>query len=215
MAMLFNVNIRSAYEAGSYQGTHPIGYVLARGDFGLGALHGNDGDLVIEGGRAYRTAFDGTTSDLSPDTTISYATVVAFTADRRFEVTTAMDREDFEELLAANVPLADRIWALRISGVFAHVTSGASKAQREPYRPLAEVLPEYNFLRHEDTAGALVSFHSPEFLAGVSLVGLHYHRLSGDRSQGGHVTDFTIERAVVEACEATGFTFELAAHAAR
>jgi acetolactate decarboxylase len=215
MAVLFNINTRSAYEAGSYQGTHPIGYVLARGGFGLGALHGNDGDLVIEGGRAYRTAFDGSTSDLSPDATVSYGTVVDFTADHSFEVTTAIGREDFEKLLAASVPLADRIWALRISGVFTHVTSGASKAQRYPYRPLAEVLPEYNFLRHEDIAGTLVSFYNPEFLSGICLAGLHYHWLSGDHSQGGHVTDFAVQRAVVEACEATGFTFELASHVAR
>ena len=216
MTVLFNVNTRSAYEAGGYTGSHELGYAMTFGDFGLGALDRNDGDLVIEGGRAYRTAFDGVTAELPPEATTSYATLIPFTADRRFEVARGSSdaptgRAEFEKLLAASIPLADRIWALRIRGTFTHVTSGASRAQERPYRPLAEVLPTYNFQCHENVTGTLVCFHSPDFLAGIGVVGPHYHWLSENHAQGGHVTDFAIDHAVVEACEATGFTFELPA----
>jgi acetolactate decarboxylase len=211
MTVLFNVNTRSAYEAGCYTGTHRIDHVLGFGDFGLGALNHNDGDLVIEGARAYRTAFDGVTSQLPPEATTSYATVIPFVADRAFEVTTPLDKAEFELLLAATIPLANRIWALRIRGVFTQVTSGASRAQALPYRPLAEVLPTYNFQNHENTAGTLIAFHSPAYLSGIGVVGPHYHWLSDDRAQGGHVNAFTIDHVVVEACEATGFAFELPA----
>lgn len=209
MTALFNVNTRSAYEAGCYAGSHRLDYVMKFGDFGLGALNHNDGDLVIEGGHAYRTDFDGATSQLPPETTTSYASVIPFAAERGFEVTTPTGQAEFEEMLAAAVPLADRIWALRIRGTFTQVTSGASRAQSVPYRPLAEVLPTYNFLRHENTTGTLVAFHSPVHLAGVGVVGPHYHWLSDDHAQGGHVTAFAIDHVVVEACEATSFVLEL------
>ena len=209
MTVLFNVNTRAAYEAGGYTGTHSLGYAMTFGDFGLGALDRNDGDLVVEGGRAYRTAFDGVTTELPPEATTSYATLIPFAADHRFEVAAPMGKAEFERLLAASIPLTDRIWALRIRGTFTRVTSGASRPQEQPYRPLAEVLPTYNFQCHEYVAGTLVCFHSPDFLVGVGVVGPHYHWLSKDHAQGGHVIDFDIDHAVVEACEATGFTFEL------
>jgi acetolactate decarboxylase len=209
MTVLFNVNTRSAYEAGCYAGSHRLDHVLRFGDFGLGALNHNDGDLVIEGGRAYRTAFDGSTAQLPPEATTSYATVIPFFVDRGFEVAESMGQAEFEGLLAASIPLANRIWALRIRGLFTQVTSGASRAQTLPYRPLAEVLPTYNFQRHDHAIGTLVAFHSPAYLSGIGVVGPHYHWLSDDHAQGGHVTGFTIEHVVVEACEATGFAFEL------
>ena len=211
MTTLFNVNTRSAYEAGCYAGSHRLDYVLKFGDFGLGALDHNDGDLVVEGGRAYRTAFDGVTKELPAEATTSYASVIPFVVDCGFEVAAPAGKAEFERLLAASIPLANRIWALRIRGTFAHVVSGASRAQNVPYRPLAEVLPTYNFRRHEKTAGTLVAFHSPVYFSGIGVVGPHYHWLSDDRAQGGHATDFAIEHAVVEVCEATGFAFELPA----
>jgi acetolactate decarboxylase len=209
MTILFNVNTRSAYEAGGYTGSHRIEDLLKHGDFGLGALHENDGDLVVVDGSAYRTSFEGFTEELTADATSSYATVIPFTVDRSFEVYKPLGREQFEEMLAGLVPLADRIWAVRIRGVFTLVVSGASRAQARPYRPLAEVLPTYNFQSHADTAGTMVGFHSPASFTGVGVVGPHYHWLSDDRGQGGHATRFVIDHAVVELCEADAFAFEL------
>ena len=77
--------------------------------------------------------------------------------------------------------------------------------------PEAEVLPTYNFRRHENTDGTLVAFHSPAYFSGIGVVGPHCHWLSADHAQGGHATSFAIDHVVVEACEATGFAFELPA----
>jgi acetolactate decarboxylase len=211
MTVLFNANTRSAYQAGYYTGALTIRDLLAHGDVGLGALEGNDGELVINGGRAYRTAADGSTTELPPEATTPYATVVPFTAGRSFPVS-ATDRAGVERLLAASLPLVNRTWALRIHGSFEFVTAGASQRQQPPYAPLEEVMATYRYLRHTQTTGTLVAFHCPAYLTGIDYVGAHYHWLSDDHTQGGHVAadaDFAVRQATVEACEATSYTVEL------
>ncbi len=209
MAVLFNANTRSAYQGGYYTGSHRISDVLTHGDTGLGALDGNDGELVIDRGVAYRTAEDGSTAELDGGVGTPYATVIPFRAEQSFGIDDPLDRAAFERRLAGLIPLANRIWALRIHGHFSAVTAGASARQRPPYRPLAEVMPTYHNLTHIDTTGTLVAFHCPIFLTGTDHVGGHYHWLSDDHGQGGHVVDFRLTRASVEVCEAAGYAVDL------
>lgn len=209
MTVLFNANFRSAYQAGYYTGSHRVDEVLGHGDTGLGALADNDGELVIDRGIAYRTAEDGTTVELDGAVGTPYATVIPFRAEQTFGIDDPLDKAGFERRLAGLLPLANRIWALRIHGQFSRVTAGASGRQRPPYRPLAEVLPTYNNLTHTDTTGTLVAFHCPVFLTGTDFVGAHYHWLSDDHGQGGHVVDFRFIRASIEVCGATGYAVDL------
>ncbi|MGH3598789.1 MAG: acetolactate decarboxylase, partial [Pseudonocardiaceae bacterium] len=155
---------------------------------------------------AYRTAADGTTNELHGDVCTPYATVIPFRAEQTFGIDDPLDRARFERRLAGILPLTNRIWALRIHGHFSSVTTGASRRQHPPYRPLAEVLPTYHNLTHTDTTGTLIAFHCPVYLAGVDI---HYHWLSDERGQGGPVTDFRLTRTSIQACEATGFTVDL------
>jgi acetolactate decarboxylase len=209
MITLFNANTRSAYQAGYYDGAFTIGDLLAKGDFGLGALARNDGELVVLDGVAWRTTENGTTTRLGADDGTPYATVLPFRAERALEVTGALGKDAFEAFVARSVPLANRIWALRIRGRLAFVEAGASGPQSQPYRPLAEVFATYTMHRHEDVDGTLVAFACPDFLHGVDFVGFHYHLLSDDCEHGGHVVDFEIVAGTVELCEATAYRVAL------
>jgi tetratricopeptide (TPR) repeat protein len=51
---VYNAHTRSAYQAGYYTGTFAVADILSRGDTGLGALDGNDGEPVIGTGAAWR-----------------------------------------------------------------------------------------------------------------------------------------------------------------
>jgi acetolactate decarboxylase len=208
-AVLFNANTRSAYQAGFYDGAFSIGALLEHGDFGLGALERNDGELVILDGQAWRTAEDGTTHKLDADARTPYATVVPFTAERTLSVSEPIDKDGFEQFIADAVPLDNRIWALKISGSFDFVVAGASGPQTPPYRPLAEVFATYTLHRTESFDGTLVAFACPVFLTGVDFVGFHYHLLSDDLHHGGHVTDLAVRDVTVEFCEATSYSVAL------
>jgi acetolactate decarboxylase len=209
VSRLYNANTRSAYQAGYYTGAFTVADILTHGDTGLGALDGNDGELVIDQGIAWRTAADGTTSQLGPGAMSPFATVIDWHTDQRFDLHARLGRDDFEAELACRLPLRNRIWALRIHGTFARVTAGAGDRQQRPYRPLVDVMPDYANLTWHDSAGTLVAFHCPVYLSGIDYVGAHYHWLSDDHRHGGHVADFTTDRVTVRACQAQRYTTEL------
>src|SRR5271170_7332760 len=178
MTLLYNANTRSAYQAGYYRGSFTVGEILAHGDTGLGALDGNDGELVVDQGIAWRTDSDGVTEMLTHEATSPFATVIPWRTDRRFDLTSELSGRKFEAALAQHLPLSNRIWGLRISGAFRRVTAGASARQRPPARVLAQVMDDYTRHTWTDVGGKLVGFHCPVYLTGIDYVGAHYHWLS-------------------------------------
>ena len=89
-------------------------------------------------------------------------------------------------------------YAVRVDGRFSHIKVRAVPRQKKPYRPLVEVTahqPEFAF---HDIGGSLVGFRFPDYTVGINVPGYHVHFVSDDRSVGGHVLDFTMERGRVE-----------------
>jgi acetolactate decarboxylase len=182
---------------------------MTHGNTGLGALDGNDGELVIDQGVAWRSAADGTTHQLDGAATSPYATVIPFSAEHHLDLDQQLDSESFEDYLAEALPLRNRIWALRIHGTFTTITAGASLRQPEPTRRLAEVMNEYRRHTWCNTSGTLVGFHCPIYLSGIDYVGAHYHWLSDDHQEGGHVFAFTTSQVTIEACQAHAYMTQL------
>lgn len=207
---VYIANTRAMYRAGRYEGTHSIGELKRHGTCGLGALDGNDGEFVMVDGRAYRTAQDGATTELDDSATTPYSAVLPFVPTSSDSLPTSGAKTEFEDQLA-QILLADgRGWAVRIHGLFGRVEAGASAPQPEPYRPLHEVFPEYHWLRHEHTVGTLVGLAMPACFTHIDVPGFHFHWLSDDHRQGGHVIDYVADDVCVEVCEPTTFTFSLA-----
>jgi acetolactate decarboxylase len=211
MNVLYNANTRSAYQAGYYTGSFAVADILGHGDTGLGALDGNDGELIISRGTAWRTAADGTTHQLDSAATSPFATVIPFHVEQSCRLDDPLGREEFESRLSDLVPLVNRIWALRIHGTFVSVTAGASDRQQRPYRPLDDVMHDYQRHTWTQASGTLVGFYCPVFLTGIDYVGGHYHWLSDDHQHGGHIFDFITQHVTVEACEAVTYMTQLPA----
>lgn len=210
VTIVYTANTRALYRAGAYRGTHSIGELKRHGTFGLGALDRNDGEFVMLDGRAHRTVRDGTTAELPDSATTPYAVALPFIPASIDPLPTRGVKAELENRLAQTLPVDGRGWAVQIHGLFGHVEAGASAPQSEPYRPLSEVLPEYNWLRHDQTVGTLVGVVMPACLSGIDVPGFHFHWLSDDHRRGGHVIDYVAGDVRVEVCEATTFTFGLA-----
>jgi acetolactate decarboxylase len=209
MTTVYTANTRQIYRAGTYDGTHAIGELRRHGTFGLGALDRNDGELIILEGRAFRTGQDGTTTELGDSATTPYAAVLSFAPGQSHSLPTSGTKADLEDQLLQRLPTNGRGWAVRIHGHFVYVEAGAGPAQTPPYRPLQDVFAEYRWLRHERTVGTLVGMTMPTDLSSIDVPGFHFHWLSDDHSQGGHVIDYVAEDVAVEVCEATTFIFGL------
>ena len=200
-SVLVSASVRAAYLAGAYDGFITVKDLRARGDFGLGAADRNDGEVVALDGVYYRALADGTVRRLADDELLPFVTVVTFRPDRRLRVTGPLTREQLEARIDAWLPDANRMFALRLHGRFHRVIAGASVAQARPYRPLAEVFPEYRMITHDDVAGTLVGFRAPAVFRDITKQGYHFHLLSDDRRAGGHVIDEAVHDIEIEAQE--------------
>ncbi|HWL87256.1 MAG TPA: acetolactate decarboxylase [Polyangiaceae bacterium] len=210
-AVLYHASFRAAYQAGTYDGTFSMEQLRAHGDFGLGATDGNDGGLTALGGIFWRARTDGTMVELGPKDTTPYAAVTFFRPGRTLRFRGEIGREELEKKLDAELDPGHRPYAIRVRGRFAHVEAGASDRQEKPHRPFAQVLDEYHYHDFQETQGTLVGFRCPPYMKVLDQVGYHFHYLSDDKKQGGHVRGFAIDDVEVGIQELSAFTADLPA----
>jgi len=207
-AVLYHASFRTAYQAGVYEGVIPMERLRANGDFGLGATHENDGELVALGGTFWRSRADGTMQELGPNDTTPYAVMTFFRPERTLRIKGPVSHQELERKLDAELDPEHRIYAVRIRGRFAHVEAGNGERQAKPYRPLEEVLREYRWRDLVGTEGTLVGFRCPEYMRRFDRVGYHFHYVSEDKKAGGHVNGYVVDDVEVAIQELSGFTVD-------
>jgi len=62
-----------------------------------------------------------------------------------------------------------------------------SVPKSECYIPLVEIAKEQPVFEFENIRGTLAGFYTPDFMAAVSVPGMHLHFLSDDLAHGGHL----------------------------
>ncbi len=87
-------------------------------------------------------------------------------------------------------------YALRIDGTFSYIKT-RSVPRQEFYRPLVEVAAEQPVFEFVEITGTLAGFYTPEFMASLSVPGLHLHFLSADQQHGGHLLECRPHQAEV------------------
>ncbi len=208
-AVLYHASYRGSYVAGTYDGAFSMDQLRQHGDFGLGATDGNDGELVALGGIFWRSRADGTMSELAPGETTPYAVMTFFRPERTLHFTGITTSEDLEKKLDAELDTAHRVYAVRIRGRFASVDAGNGARQEKPHRLLEQVLAEYHYRNFAPTQGTLVGFRCPPYMRDLDRVGYHFHYLSDDHKQGGHVRGYAVQDVEVAVQELSGFAVDL------
>ena len=90
------------------------------------------------------------------------------------------------------VPNQNLFAAVEIVGKFKHIKVRSVPAQNKPYPPLAQAAEKQSIFEMNDVSGVIVGFRTPQFVKGVNVPGCHFHFLSDDRTQGGHILDFEL-----------------------
>ena len=170
---------------GIYREKTTIAQVLEHGDFGLGTFNRLDGEMVVLGGEVFRIRADGRAYPVAMDEQTPFACVTRFVPDTLDEFPEPPGRELFS-LIEGILPSSNMLYALHVDGSFRRVRTRSVPPQ-EDYRPLVEVARDQPEFEHENIRGTMVGFHTPQFLSGVSVPGIHLHFLSEDRTCGGHL----------------------------
>ncbi|MBX9979154.1 MAG: acetolactate decarboxylase [Mycobacterium gordonae] len=187
----------SALLDGVYDGEATVADILQHGDFGLGTFNHLDGEMVILDGVCYRLRADGTATRAAPTDRTPFAAVTRFHRDFEIPIKARTDLAAVTAAIDQRIASTNLIYAIRVTGHFADLHTRTVMEQHEPYPPLTQATEGQAETRFTDVQGTLVGFRTPDFEQGISVAGYHLHFLDDDRTAGGHVLDFTLERGDV------------------
>jgi acetolactate decarboxylase len=176
----------NAIVEGIYEERVPFSEIKRHGDFGLGTFDLLDGEMVMLDGRVYQITADGRVQEVGDDALTPFACVTFYREEQHVTLDGEMSYDEFLERLRASLPSANIFYAFRIEGEFAYVKV-RSVPKSECYIPLVEIAKEQPVFEFHDIRGTLAGFYTPEFMASVSVPGMHLHFLSDDLAHGGHL----------------------------
>jgi len=210
---VYQVSLLQNLMLGDYYGLISSGYLKTKGDTGLGTFDGLNGEMIVLDGVVYRAAGDGTVEEAADDELIPFADVTMFDVDEIQEITDIEDLNVLKALLDEKVAELgeNRFYMIRIDGVFDEMHVRSEQAQKEPYKPLEEVMEtDQTFFDYEDIEGTVVGLYCPDYMDGLNTPGWHMHFISSDRTKGGHVLGLSADNAVISWDYTNGFQIILA-----
>lgn len=203
--MIYQHGTLATLMAGMLQGTVSIEEMLKHGDLGIGTLTGCDGEVIFINGGAYHANEYGEFKRLNGEEMLPYATITKFDPTQSFEVTHVTGQKALYNQILKRMKSRNLFSAIKIHGSFNHVHVRMMPKQEPPYQRLMESVNRQPEHHYEYLNGTIVGFFTPELFHGVGSAGFHLHFVDQDRTVGGHVLGFELERGTVEISDAETF----------
>jgi acetolactate decarboxylase len=188
------VSVLSALLARQFDGYLPCRELLKYGDFGIGTFDRMEGEMIVVDGNIYQGKADGKVYAPDLDNRTPFATVCHFRPDLTWTVSDTANREAMERMFDEKASNQNVFCAIRVEGAFSYVETHALRIQSKPYPSTAEVVKSVVHSEMQDVSGTIVGFRSPPYVRGIGDPGYHLHFLSDDKTQGGHVLTFDMDR---------------------
>lgn len=207
---LYQYGIADAFVGGLYKGTLSLKDLKSKGNFGLGAPDMLDGELTVIDGKVYQTKATGLTVEPEDGFKTSLSFVTFFSPDTAFSIDKTSDKLSVLQQISQKLIDKNSIYAVKVTGKFDLVRTRAfPPVEKEPFPDLMSIFHRQKTFDFTHTEGVLIGYYIPEYLNGINVKDFHFHFLSADRKQGGHVLDFTGENLKIELAELDGFELEI------
>ncbi|ABE51953.1 acetolactate decarboxylase [Methanococcoides burtonii] len=204
--VLYQVSTIDALLEGLYDGEVTIKELKEKGDTGLGTFNTLDGEMIMIDGEVYQIKTDGL-AYLADDTMRTpFAAVTTFEADEAIVMQDTVNSSEVAFMLEQVLPSKNLMYAIRIDGNFSSMKVRSVPAQERPYPLLVDVVAnEQAVFEHEDVEGSIVGFWLPYYVESMNVPGYHFHFIDSERTEGGHVLDYTLIDGTVSIDRTTGF----------
>ncbi|MBV8414272.1 MAG: acetolactate decarboxylase, partial [Verrucomicrobia bacterium] len=183
---LFQVSTSGALVAGVYAGAVNVQSLLQHGDFGLGTFANLDGEMVVLDGRVYQVRGTGRVSEAPPTAGAPFAVVTRFSPETDLQIGSVASFSELEKRCDTLRTSGNIFYAFRLDGTFMRIRTRAVSPPEEGTR-LVDAAKAQSEFRFTDVTGTLVGLWSPGFSSAFSVAGYHFHFLSQDRKEGGHL----------------------------
>lgn len=209
---IYQVALLQSLAQGHFDGITTVGELKKHGDTGIGTFEGVNGEMIVLDGVVYQAIYDGSIM-IPPDSeTIPFSNVTFFEPDIDLPLSGVADMAGLQEQLNAVVKEqgANLFYMVKIPGTFSSIKVRSEYKQEKPYRELDVALAadqvEFDF---ENIRGTMLGLYCPSFMGGLNSIGWHFHFITEDLKQGGHVLQVSIDNAVASLDRTPGFELML------
>jgi acetolactate decarboxylase len=196
--VLFQTSMLSALSEGVYDGDVKFEDLKEHGDFGIGTFDRLDGEMIALDGEFYQIKADGKAYPVEDSMKTPFAVVTSFEPDKTASLDKILDYEQLKQYLDSMLPTRNIFYAIKVEGVFKYIKARSIAAQSKPYPSLDEALKEQTTFEFHDVTGTLVGFWCPAYVEGINVPGYHFHFITSDRQNGGHLLDCETESVKIE-----------------
>lgn len=189
MKTLIQASTLNALMLGNFDETVSVKDFLHHADTGIGTYAGLDGEAIFEDGVAYKATADGKVVVMKPEDGVAFGTVMKFDGSvPQQELTGITDIEEMKKALEPYIQDNKNVfYMIKATGLFRTMHVRSCFASQKPYPTLAEVAQNQREFHFENTRGSVIAVFCPAYVNGINLPGWHFHYLSGDKTQGGHI----------------------------
>lgn len=193
------ISFFSVLLCGRYNGVASVGEVKKLGNIAIATMDMLDGEMLMVDGVVYQARSDGRVYLPEDRETVPFGTIAEFTAETALPLGEIASFEEFEKLADREFPDRNTPLAVRVRGRFP-LMKVRTVARTENGRGLAEAADDETKFELVDSEGDLVGFRLPGYMNGINAPGWHLHYVDAAREHGGHVVNFSVAEARLEAC---------------
>ena len=196
--VLFQTSMFSVLSQGDYDGDLTYKDLRQHGDFGVGTFDNLDGEMIALEGEFYQIKADGKAYPVDDSMETPFAIVTFFEPDKTGSLDNIPDYEQLKEYVDGMLPSRDIFYAIKIEGDFEYIRARSVPAQSKPYPSLDEALKGQTIFEFHDVAGTLVGFWCPSYVDEINVPGYHFHFITADKKDGGHLLECQVRSAQAE-----------------
>jgi acetolactate decarboxylase len=206
---IFQTSTIDALLKGDYDGNLSFAELKKHGNFGLGTFNTLDGEMVALDGAFFQIKANGKVSLINEKLQTPFSVVCNFSPDKVFEQKTTVDLNQLKSILDSKLITQNIYYAIKIEGNFSYIKTRSVPAQTKPYPPLLEVIKNQPTFEYKDVKGTLVGFWFPAYMKGINVPKYHFHFISNDKTQGGHLITCTGNNLTISIDEISTFNLSL------
>jgi len=191
---LLQASTTAALIQGVVDGSVPSSLLLGSGNFGLGTFEHLDGEMVILNGNIYQICADGEIKHRLDKFMVPFAQVCDFNSEQTCSFREIANLDHLETACDLCRTSDNLFYAFRIDATFDCIRARTVRTSPHEVSLESAGADEVKF-SWTDISGSIVGFWSPAYSSSFSVPGYHFHFISDDRKNGGHLLDCSLRRA--------------------
>ena len=209
---LNQVALLQSLAQGYFGGTVKVRDMRSLGDIGIGTFEGLNGEMIMLDGTVYQALGDGRVVVADDKVAVPYATVTYFDHELSLGLNDVKDKAAFEKILNEEVKKCgeNSFYMIKLHTEFSSLLFRSEYGSKPPYPTLVEALKDKQTeFNAKNIKGTLVGLYCPNYMSGLNSPGWHFHFISDDRKQGGHILELSLKKGTVELDKTDKFTMIL------